>query len=339
MRRQPSIARGFTLIELLVVIAIIALLVGILLPSLKNAREAARQVVCQVNARQIALGMQIYATDSKEYIPGVNTTGWDAQVSSGSTLINDTSPSTPTTTWDYISPSIGESAGLSINRAQRTQQIFDRFGCPSNIVKSVPWAGVSYPDRADFDRVNDTIGYKSVSFLSPASFHRYPNPQAAQRRRKNTTDPIPNCTPANQQNPVVVNSNYEPRVDLVGTQPGNKVFLADGCRYLPDTLILDFDPDPNAYNFSSFSDSGPIYHASSAYGRQSPSGGANVPLSFRHNKTIDVLFFDGHSARMKQEQAWKDAVPWYPGNSIFNGINSTPESGAFHNTPSSRQIP
>ncbi|MDX2131397.1 MAG: prepilin-type N-terminal cleavage/methylation domain-containing protein [Planctomycetota bacterium] len=60
---------GFTLIELLVVIAIIALLIGILLPSLGKAREAGRFVVCRSNIRQVGLSFWTYAADYK-VIPG-----------------------------------------------------------------------------------------------------------------------------------------------------------------------------------------------------------------------------------------------------------------------------
>jgi len=65
-------ARGFTLVELLVVVSIIALLLSILLPSLRKARDQAKTLMCQTRARSLSTGAFTYCSEWGVYPPSLS---------------------------------------------------------------------------------------------------------------------------------------------------------------------------------------------------------------------------------------------------------------------------
>lgn len=75
--------RAFTLIELLVVVAVIAILIGVLLPSLGRARESSRAAACGSNLHQLALGLTAYLGDFNERLPQVRVDGFGGNIVQG----------------------------------------------------------------------------------------------------------------------------------------------------------------------------------------------------------------------------------------------------------------
>lgn len=343
VKAQGIARRGFTLVELLVVIAVIAILIGVLLPSLAGARQVAQSMVGLSNNRQLVIAQQGYSASNSGWLAGPNTSGVIARLgTNGEQIVGSTGPDTPTQTFDWISPCVGTELGLSPQRAERMYQIFDRFRCPRAIRYNDEVYGAP-SDADDFTKIQTITPYRQVSYLAPAPFHLSPldgntpawTPGALRDRQMTAL--------AGFKDPCTVPASYRPRTDILA-RPDSKIAVADGTRYVAmgggilfgGGVKLDFDATPNAANYGCFTSQTAIRNVpgpgggSIAYARdylQDANKGANVDLSMRYFKhEMHVGFFDGHADRITQLEAYSHAEWWYPRGSTFTGNGATEES-------------
>jgi prepilin-type N-terminal cleavage/methylation domain-containing protein/prepilin-type processing-associated H-X9-DG protein len=339
---SPHARRGFTLIELLVVIAIIALLISILLPALGKAREAGRNIACASTVRQLALAQATYMNDWKEWYACRYTSGAEADATGGAALLGDTTSITPTSNFDWISPTMGEAANLPINRARRTIAIFNQWRCASATQFNQTLYGTA-ADQPEFDQAFAESGARQISYLQPAGFSLWsrsaPESVRKYRRRDGSEFIRPNTAPNGQwPNPVTIPDTWTPVLSKVGIQASNKALVADGTRYWENDH-LDFDVNPAPASYGSFTDT-PSYIESTAYGRNSPWSpqGQNLRLTFRHAGNINVGFFDGSVRSLTKDTTWRRVDYWYPSGSIFNGLDAPPESRFSASNPTGLQV-
>ena len=73
MKRTP---RAFTLIEILAVLAVVGLVIGLLLPAVQSAREAARRLQCLNHLKQMGLAMHAYGSTFDCFPPGASSGGF-----------------------------------------------------------------------------------------------------------------------------------------------------------------------------------------------------------------------------------------------------------------------
>lgn len=115
-----GLVRGFTLIELLVVIAIIAILAGMLLPSLAKAKLKGTNAACLNNQKQLLLGFVLYADDNADRIiytnPGTGQMGnpgggfWPSPLNDKGTTIDFTTSTTRQDAQRYVENGIKKGA-------------------------------------------------------------------------------------------------------------------------------------------------------------------------------------------------------------------------------------
>ncbi len=304
--------RGFTLVELLVVVSIIALLIAILLPSLKSAREQAKTVKCQAGLRQIMTASITYQNEANEFLPGSPGTTGGVLVKYGNAPEDlDEIPEPPIQTWDWAGPLAAtqmEMTSVPRLRSERWKMLIsDVFLCPSNRIISQPFLNSEVGPHGNF------FAQRMVSYNTVRNFLMWPTD--GRTAPFSQADGFGNNGPASWSQvggTTDVPSSFVPQVNKVG-QPSEKIYIADGSRFTTDDGEVDHNISWKGSAGGAFADGGPTLPDQflRSYMRTDPAR----KLAYRHSKGntfgLAVGYFDGHAGWISEnESRFPDA--WWP---------------------------
>jgi len=316
-KRAPRARRraGFTLVELLVVISIIALLLGLLLPSLAGAREAAHGVVCQANLKSIGAAQQAYISENRGALAGSPATTAqdllnDPEAAAGDAIRVRGAATQP---WDWAAPLLfgfmSDGSQMPRDRPERFNMLNGTDGfenplsrssgahgvlaCPSNRVVAAPFVGddvrpAGTPEFPATLAFSYQSGRDILWGAGPAPGGNEFRPSWARQGFWATDPSNGQCAyPGFSDLTLPGGSGYRPTINRLA-QPASKIFVADGTRFQKSDLrLVDHDTDSNAGFGGAFADIGAWNIANTrAYPPGTNAVGWNMSgISFRHGAT------------------------------------------------------
>jgi prepilin-type N-terminal cleavage/methylation domain-containing protein/prepilin-type processing-associated H-X9-DG protein len=225
MRASPRRA-AFTLVELLVVIGIIAVLVGLLMPSLTKAREQAKKAQCLSNLKQIGAAVNMYAVENRGQVP-VRLFNYVTPLKNGLDATSTFGPGA-----GFVAPPGGPSANgpalLVKNGLQGNGTAYletnDIFFCPSDPIRA--------PYRHPVNGWGPTSALAITTGFGSQSYWQWYFPD----RHWNRTTGVPATSPPDRANTNVATKNA-----------AQKMYWTD--QFIPDSALDTASPGDIYKNF------------------------------------------------------------------------------------------